>query len=409
MDTDVLRVLSVFSAAAACKQEFESPPAAATRIPLANITNVRPLDFSSPLKRSSSALLPSASAVRPPQPPIRAASERSPLSPLQRAAVITLAVDGQPKPVIAKKLQTTVATVSRVIDHYDENKNIEDRERTGRPPLLAEEDKERIALHALVEPLSSTPKQIRRSLGLDSVSPRTIRRVLDSAGIFGRIARITPPLKDVHLQKRLSFAEGYGKWKEEDWSKVMWTDEASVLMGTYGQVWVQRAVSTEWDPEHTVHRGKHPPKLHIWACFSAAGVGGFHIFEENLDAVLMKEILQKHVLKSAAKLFPRGQWWFQQDNDPKHKSKLVQAWIKLKGIDCLEWPPYSPDLNPIENLWAHVKRRVEARNTKTLDELRRALEAEWHATEASFCRKLVHSMADRCRLVRENSGWFTPY
>lgn len=311
--------------------------------------------------------------------------------------------------MIAKKLQTTVATVSRVIDRYDENKSIEDRERTGRPPLLAEEDKERIALHALVEPLSSTPKQIRRSLSLDSVSPRTIRRVLDSAGIFGRIARVTPPLKDVHLQKRLSFAEGYGTWTEVEWSKVLWTDEASVLMGTYGQVWVQRAVSTEWDPEHTVHRAKHPPKLHIWACFSAAGVGGFHIFEENLDAVLMKEILQKHVLKSARQLFACGQWWFQQDNDPKHKSKLVQQWINKNGIDCLEWPPYSPDLNPIENLWAHVKRRVEAKNSKTLDELRRALEAEWRATEASFCRKLVYSMTDRCRLVRENSGWFTPY
>src|SRR5687768_10298662 len=75
---------------------------------------------------------------------------------------------------------------------------------------------------------------------------------------------------------------------------------------------------------------------------------------ENLDAPLMKTILTQHLLGSARKFWPslRGQWWFQQDNDPKHTSRVVQGWLFDKGIQCIEWPPYSPDLNPIENLWA---------------------------------------------------------
>jgi transposase len=97
-----------------------------------------------------------------------------------------------------------------------------------------------------------------------------------------------------------------------------------------------------------------------------------------------------------------------QDNDPKHKSKLVQNWINER-VDCLEWPPYSPDLNPIENLWADVKRRAEMDNPKTKEELEAALRKSWSEIDARLIKKLIKSMPKRCKLVLEKGGWMTGY
>ena len=52
-------------------------------------------------------------------------------------------------------------------------------------------------------------------------------------------------------------------------------------------------------------------------------------------------------------------WGNQQDNDPNHTAKLTKELLKEKCLKVLGWPSYSPDLNPIKNLWAIMKKRIE--------------------------------------------------
>jgi transposase len=57
------------------------------------------------------------------------------------------------------------------------------------------------------------------------------------------------------------------------------------------------------------------------------------------------------------------------DNDPKHTSKVVAKWIKDNKVNVLEWPSQSPDFNPVENLWAELKKCVRARSPTNLTQL----------------------------------------
>ncbi|CAG8480119.1 21685_t:CDS:2 [Gigaspora margarita] len=71
---------------------------------------------------------------------------------------------------------------------------------------------------------------------------------------------------------------------------------------------------------------------------------------------------------------------FQQDLAPIHTSAYSEWWMKSHGFDILEWVPYSPDLNPIENLWEHLDLMLYIRRPapETCEELVMCIKEEWH-------------------------------
>ena len=217
------------------------------------------------------------------------------------------------------------------------------------------------------------------------------------------------PFTNDHIRKRLSFANGYKGWTMDQWDTVLFSDETHIELGPHGQVWVQRPLGAAFEPQYMTTKAAHPDRISIWGCFSGRGLGDIEIFTDILDAPKLRSILDAHLLPSANRLFSGTSWWFQQDNDPKHKSNAVQHWLFTHGVQCIDFPPYSPDLNPIENLWNDLKRRIEKRNARDIEELRGHVNEEWAATNKDLLVCLSHSMPKRCKAVVANCGHKTTY
>ena len=119
---------------------------------------------------------------------------------------------------------------------------------------------------------------------------------------------------------------------------------------------------------------KYPQSVMVWGAMSAAGVPLCFI-KGRVNAASYQKILEHFMLPSAEKLYEDEDFIFQHDLAPAHSAKTTGKWFTDHGITVLNWPANSPDLNPIENLWDIVKRKLRVTRPNTVDELKAAIEA----------------------------------
>jgi transposase len=102
---------------------------------------------------------------------------------------------------------------------------------------------------------------------------------------------------------------------------------------------------------------------------------------------------------------------FQQDNDPKHTSKKAKTWMEDNNIALLDWPPQSPDLSPIEQLWTHTKKELCKYPTypKGVWEVWMRIEEVWNRIQPEVCQNLIESMPRRLQAVIKAKGGHTKY
>jgi transposase len=140
---------------------------------------------------------------------------------------------------------------------------------------------------------------------------------------------------------------------------------------------------------HTVkHNGGG---IMVWGCFSQNGIGKLVFIDGIMDAAQYVSILSTN-LTDSAKMMNLQDFILQQDNDPKHTAKISKNYFTENWINVLDWPPQSPDMNPIESLWGILKEKVAKRMPKNLKEEKEYLSIEWYNIPKDLTTKLAKSL-----------------
>jgi transposase len=324
------------------------------------------------------------------------------LTLVERAAIVTLHGVGWTGRDIAQAIKCSENTVSLWLQRWRDERSIADAERSGRPRCTSDDTDQEIGLLSDRKP-TLTPKDIRREMQLP-VSAHTVSRRLDEIGLLGRVQETEHALTEYDLQRRLAFANQYLHWTEDQWAHVFFSDETHFYLGHHGRTYVRRPVGAAHDPKYMRQERQLRGKVSLWGCICAEGLGHAELYAGSLDSTRHRDILRHSLIKSLRQFYPSGPWSFQQDNVRFHTTPETVTFLHEKGVTLLEWPPWSPDLNPIENLWHVLKARVYARFPQSMEELEQFIREEWEATELKFIARICRGMPRRLQLLLENEG-----
>ena len=289
--------------------------------------------------------------------------ERHELTDFQKGAIVEgCKFSTQAK--VAHDLNLAPQTVSSFLSRYDQRKSADNLPRPGSPRKLTESDIRYLVRTAESEthvPLA----EIAINTTFSNVSTQTLRRRLREVGIrkWKAVGRCLLTTKDA--KARYKWAKAHEHLTKEDWAKFAWSDESLIRQDSDPcQLWVFRRQTKceKYNAKNIRTKLKYGgAKQMVCGCFYGNKLGPIAFIDGSVNSHVYISVLQDKLVPFFQALHDDGATGiiFQQDNAKVHKSELTMKWLEdsamQNGFSIMEWPVYSPDMNPIEELWVHLK------------------------------------------------------
>lgn len=192
----------------------------------------------------------------------------------------------------------------------------------------------------------------------------------------------------------------------------MFSDESRfTVKSDSGHQLLWREKGTRYAPQNVHEADRYGRGVMVWAGIMHNGRTPLHIFDSSTvtSQRYYTEILLGHVRLFRGAMDP--DFLFMDDNARPHRTAEVFETLENENIERMEWPAYSPDLNPIEHAWDALGRRVSQRNhpPRTIQELKIALREEWDNIPQALLNSLIESMHNRCQMCVSVRGGHIPY
>lgn len=293
--------------------------------------------------------------------------------------------------------------------------------RRGRRPEFAEVIKTRLALIEELREDYESPAKVQNRLrqrGI-GVSLSTVRADFRDLGIMARRKRLAPwrgNNPDEWAEKRLNFCKAVKAMGPEAVASLCFSDESIIRCTTKGEYcWCLDDEIAE-----DVQCNRWAANCHVWACIGRdnflvwVDVSGRNLSADDYQTFIKKNFKGPYLEQK--KEHPES--IFMQDGASIHRASVEQLG-KMKINVLPDWPPHSPDLNPIETMWAVMKRDIgqevseDLSQSKANKERIRSIVKEWFETvrdkRQTFIDALISGFADRLDECIERKGGLTRY
>ena len=229
------------------------------------------------------------------------------------------------------------------------------------------------------------------------VSLRTVERDLVELGNNYRKRPVTAELNTDRMSKRLEMIPVMREVASR--RKIAFSDESICLAtDTRTHQWVRPG-----EEPAPIRRARWAARIHLWGCIGEDfKVLFFFDNKQNVNAEIYQEMLKKNLFKRAE--WKSNNFVLMQDGAPAHRAASTKEFLAAHNVELLPWPPHSPDLNPIENLWAIIKRKLRVTCFTKQDELENEINRVWDAIPMKTVNRLVNSFPKRLDKCEENGG-----
>jgi transposase len=364
-----------------------------------------------------------------------------PTTPTKRGRLIGLVQGGSSGRKAAAEIALPKSTGNDILRAWRDRGHAYPKTSPGRPPLLTERAKRHLHRQLNLHPFKSFIE-----FGTEfHVGANTISRFAASVGLFSSIARHGVVLDAEKAAARLQYAKDHENF---DWGRVGFSDESAFRLGYRGVERVIRPRGKAWDPKYViVDENTNSGSIMVWGMIAKGkkyplvrmeyydkdGKELFnranrhpaetdipHHWEERRRTVnglvYQEQVLYHRLSRWLGDLATeRGQVYSLEDNATVHNSHATNE-VRLElGLERLPHPARSPDLNPIEHVWAIVKKAVLKRQRSGLltlnsvEDLWVAMRDEWDAVPQETIDRIIDSMPARLEAVIAVNGWHTRY
>ncbi len=246
-------------------------------------------------------------------------------------------------PAICKQLNLKNPSTPRTIwNSYAANATVLPKPKPVRPKSLSKRDGKFLLRKVQKDKFLSIQK-LRTEFNSFSpdktVSHCTIRRLVARHNLIGGAAAKKLMLRANTRQERLRWCRQRRQFGADYWKQFVFTDECRFKLRSDGEATMKdTTLAVRYHPSTIAGRFTFGVPLLIKALEKRNSLDYIHILEE-----------------AGVQFFPELGYELVDDNAPIHRSHAVNEWKSRNGIKSVPWPAHSPDLNPIENVWAFMK------------------------------------------------------